>query len=268
MSALAAVVQMVSGPDPDTNLAQAGRLLAEAARAGARLAVLPENVACMTPDLHRLQVIAEPWGAGPIQEALANMARRHGLWLVAGTIPLRAEGGLMTNSTLVFDAQGQVRARYDKIHLFDADVPGGEAHRESASFAAGREVVVLDTPVGRLGLAVCYDLRFPELFRAMAAQGAELFALPAAFTHATGVAHWDVLLRARAIENQCYMLASGQGGQHFEGRRTFGHSQIIDPWGEVLAGHAEGPGLVVASIDLQAQHELRERLPVLRHRVM
>jgi len=268
MNAKVAVIQMVSGADVETNLRQATHLLAKAAEAGAVLAVLPENFACMTPDMAHLRSLAEREGEGPIQQALAAMARRHGLWLVGGTLPLHAGEGRLTNTTLVFDAHGERVARYDKIHLFDVDVPGGEVHRESAHFAPGRRVVVLDSPVGRLGLAVCYDLRFPELFRAMAAQGAELIALPAAFTYTTGMAHWEVLLRARAIENLCYVLASAQGGQHFEGRRTFGHSQVIGPWGEVLATHAEGPGLAVAELDRPAQAALRERFPVLLHRVM
>ncbi len=287
---LAAVIQMVSGPDVAANLAEADRLLGEAAQAGARLAVLPENFACMTPRVAELHTLAETHGDGPIQRALAAMARRHGLWLVAGTIPLWAGDGRlgqaplprsgqspwmadgcetrMSNACLVFDAEGREVARYDKIHLFDVDVPGGESHRESAHFAPGREGVVLDTPIGRLGLAVCYDLRFPELFRRLLEQGAELFALPAAFTHATGLAHWEVLLRVRAIENQCYVLAAAQGGEHFEGRRTFGHSQVIDPWGTVLACHANGPGLALAGIDGATQRALRERFPVLKHRVL
>ncbi|MGB9670628.1 MAG: carbon-nitrogen hydrolase family protein [Halothiobacillaceae bacterium] len=268
MTARVAVIQMVSGADVEANLEQAARLLAEAAGAKAKLAVLPENVACMTPNMAQLHAIAEREGEGPIQAALAKMARDNGLWLVAGTVPLRTDDERLTNTTLVFDEQGCKVARYDKIHLFDVDVPGGESHRESAHFASGHEVVVLDTPIGRLGLAVCFDLRFPELFRTMAAQGAELIALPAAFTHATGLAHWEVLLRARAIENQCFLLASAQGGLHFEGRRTFGHSQVIGPWGEVLALHAEGPGLASAPIDRNAQRELRERFPVLAHRVL
>ncbi|MDM7323195.1 MAG: carbon-nitrogen hydrolase family protein [Gammaproteobacteria bacterium] len=270
MTAQVAVIQMVSSAHVATNLDQARRLLAKAAQAGARLAVLPENVACMTPDMAQLHIIAEQEGDGPIQQALAAMARRHRLWLVAGTIPLLAADGRLTNTCLVFDDTGQRVARYDKIHLFDVDVPGGEVHRESAYFAPGREVVVLDTPVGRLGLAVCFDLRFPELFRAMVAQGAELIALPAAFTYATGRVHWEVLLRARAIENLCFVLASAQGGLHFPGRMTFGHSQIIGPWGEVLACHAQGPGLALAPLDRNAQRELRRRFPVLAlaHRVL
>ncbi|MGK0673468.1 MAG: carbon-nitrogen hydrolase family protein [Halothiobacillaceae bacterium] len=268
MTIQVAVIQMVSGADVEANLEQAAGLLARAADAGAKLAVLPENVACMTSDMERLHALAEREGKGPIQAALARMAHDHGLWLVAGTLPLRTDEGRLTNTTLVFDAQGRKVARYDKIHLFDVSVPGGESHQESAHFAPGREVVVLDTPVGRLGLAICYDLRFPELFRAMAMQGMELIALPAAFTHVTGRAHWEVLLRARAIENQCFLLASAQGGLHFPGRQTFGHSQIIGPWGEVLACHPEGSGLALATLDRNAQRKLRERFPVLAHRVL
>ena len=262
----AAVIQMVSHDKVDANLAEADRLLAEAARAGARLAILPENFACMTAQPEVLHAMAEPASGGPIQQHLAEMARRHALWLVAGTLPLQSDDGRLSNATLVFDDQGRHVARYDKIHLFDVAIPGGENHRESMHFAPGERVVVVDTPVGRLGLAVCYDLRFPELFRALVDQGAELFALPAAFTHTTGRAHWDALLRARAIENQCFMLASAQGGQHFAGRTTWGHSQIIDPWGEMLACHADGPGLAFANLDLNTLRALREQFPVLSHR--
>lgn len=268
MTPKVAVIQMVSGPDVEANLAAAACLVAEAAAAGAKLAVLPENLACMTPDMHRLQAIAEAPGQGPLQSTLADMARRHRLWLVAGTIPLCAADGRMTNTCLIFDEAGGQVARYDKIHLFDVDIPGGELHRESTCFAPGREVVVLDTPVGRLGLAICYDLRFPELFRAMIDRDAELIALPAAFTYTTGKAHWEVLLRARAIENQCFMLAAAQGGRHFPGRETFGHSLILGPWGEVLAGHAKGPGIALATLDREAQRALRTRFPVLAHRVL
>jgi len=262
----AAVIQMKSTPDVASNLAWANGLLAQAARRGAQLAVLPENFACMTPQVEQLHAIAEDFGHGPIQEALAQMAKRHGLWLVGGSLPLRTEDGRLSNTCLVFDERGVLQRRYDKIHLFDVSIPGGETHQESAHFAPGQAVIVIDSPVGRLGLAVCYDLRFPELFRQMLAQDVEVIALPAAFTHATGRAHWDVLLRARAIENQCFVLAAAQGGEHFAGRQTFGHSQIIDPWGRVLSQHAHGWGLALGNIDRIQQSALRMRFPVLHHR--
>lgn len=264
----AAVIQMKSSSNIADNLAWANGLIAQAAKRGAQLAVLPENFACMTPHVEQLHGIAEDFGYGPIQEALARMAQRHGLWLVGGTVPLRNYDGRLSNACLVFDERGVLQRRYDKIHLFDVSVPGGETHQESAHFAPGHEVIVINSPVGRLGLAVCYDLRFPELFRQMLAQDVEVIALPAAFTHATGQAHWDVLLRARAIENQCFILAAAQGGEHFTGRRTFGHSQIIDPWGRVLGTHAYGWGLALGEIDREQQSALRMRFPVLRHRLL
>jgi len=213
-----------------------------------------------------LPKVAEDFGYGPIQDALAHMANRHGVWLVGGTLPLRNGDGRLSNACLVFDERGILQRRYNKIHLFDVSVPSGETHQESAHFSPGHEVVVIDSPVGRLGLAICYDLRFPELFRLMLAQDVEVIALPAAFTHATGQAHWDVLLRARAIENQCYVLAAAQGGEHFPGRKTFGHSQIIDPWGTVINEHAHGWGLAIGNIDRVQQGELRTHFPALRHR--
>ncbi|MEW5838474.1 MAG: carbon-nitrogen hydrolase family protein [Pseudomonadota bacterium] len=266
MSTQAAVIQMRSCSDVQRNLAWADLLLAQAAGRGAALAVLPENFACMTPLPEHLQRVAEDFGAGPIQDFLVRMARKHKLWLVGGTLPLRTHDGRLSNTCLVFDDQGWLQRRYDKIHLFDVSIPDAESHCESAHFLAGHEVIVINSPIGRLGLAICYDLRFPELFRQMLHQGVEAVALPAAFTHATGKAHWEVLLRARAIENQCFMLAAAQEGEHFAGRRTFGHSQIIDPWGKILQQQSHGWGLAVAPIDRAQQQALREHFPVLRHR--
>ena len=265
---LAAVIQRRSSPDVARNLAWMDLLLAQAAGRGAQLAVLPENFACMTPQPEQLHTIAEDFGTGLIQDALVRMARKHGLWLVGGTLPLRTNDGRLSNTCLVFDEQGWLQRRYDKIHLFDVSIPGGESHQESTHFAAGHEVIVINSPLGRLGLAVCYDLRFPELFRQMLMQGAEVIALPAAFTHATGKAHWEILLRARAIENQCFMLAAAQEGEYFPGRQTYGHSLIIDPWGVSLSEQAHGWGLAVAPIDRAQQQNLREHFPVLRHRCL
>ncbi len=266
MKTTAAVIQMKSTADVARNLAWADLLLAQAAGRGAQLAVLPENFACMTPSPSQLDAVAEDFGCGPIQSALVRMAQRHGLWLVGGTLPLRSCDGRLSNTCLVYDNRGILQRRYDKIHLFDVNVPGGETHQESAHFAPGHEVIVINSPVGRLGLAVCYDLRFPELFRQMLTQNVEVIALPAAFTLATGQAHWEVLLRARAIENQCFVLAAAQSGEHFAGRTTYGHSQIIDPWGRVLSQHAHGWGLAVSSIDREQQFALRTGFPVLHHR--
>lgn len=277
MSAPAAVprvaaLQMRSGAEVDANLREADALLARARDEGAALAVLPENFAFMGAHERDKLAVAEAPDAGPIQDFLAAAARRLGLWLVAGTVPLRTpDPGRVAAACLVYDAGGARVARYDKIHLFDVDVPaaGGaaERYRESASIAPGAPAPVLvDTPAGRLGLSVCYDLRFPELYRALAAAGAELLAVPSAFTARTGEAHWEPLLRARAIENQCYVVAPGQGGEHPGGRRSWGHSLIADPWGRVLAQCGEGAGVAVAPVPREALQNLRASFPVLRHR--
>jgi nitrilase len=265
MTARIAVLQMRSGADVAANLARADALLGEAAATGAVLAVLPENFAAMGSGATRL-AHAEAPGSGPIQRALATAARAHRLWVVGGTVPLAAADGKVRAACLVFDADGLQVARYDKLHLFDVDVPGGERHRESEAVEPGAGPVVVDTPVGRLGLSVCYDLRFPELYRALVAQGATLFAVPAAFTAATGAAHWEVLLRARAIEDQCFVLAAAQHGEHPGGRLTHGDSMIVDPWGTVLARKASGEGVVCADIDPAGLVGLRRSFPVLVHR--
>ncbi len=265
MTTRVAVLQMQSGADVAANLAAAESLLGAAAAAGARLAVLPENFAAMGEGASKL-AHAEMPGDGPIQRALAASARRHGLWIVAGTLPLLAAAGKVRAACLVFDASGLQVARYDKMHLFDVDVPGGETHRESAATEPGTQLVLVDTPVGRLGLSVCYDLRFPELYRGLVAQGATLFAVPAAFTATTGAAHWEVLLRARAIEDQCVVLAAAQHGEHPGGRRTHGDSMIVDPWGTILARKATGDGVICADIDPAGLVGLRRSFPVLVHR--
>jgi nitrilase len=263
-----AALQMTSSADVADNLATADRLLGEAAAQGARIAVLPENFAFMgRNDADKLRV-AEADGSGPIQQALASAAQRHGLWVVAGTVPLTVPGEpRVAAACLVFDAEGRRVARYDKIHLFDVDLPGrNEAYRESANVAPGADPVVLDTPVGRLGLAICYDVRFPELFRTMSAAGAEWFVLPSAFTVPTGRAHWEVLLRARAIENLAFLVAAAQSGFHASGRETHGDSLIVDYWGTVLARLPRGTGVVTAQFDRPGQAAARANFPALRHR--
>jgi nitrilase len=259
-----AAVQTVSGPDVAENLRVAGALVAEAAAAGARLVALPEYFPLITADETVKVAIREREGQGPLQDFLREAAVRHGIWLVGGTIPLVAEAGdKVRNSTLVYDDRGRQVARYDKIHLFGFR-RGEERYDEAATIEAGREVVTFDAPFGRVGLSVCYDLRFPELFRAMGE--VDLILMPAAFTFTTGRAHWEVLLRARAIENQCYLMAPAQGGRHPSGRVTWGHSLIVDPWGEVLACRDEGPGVVWADLDRSRIAAVRESLPALRHR--
>src|SRR6185295_15187325 len=260
-----AAIQMTSGHDIEINLDHAGRFLADSARLGASLAALPENFAFMGQDSGDKRAVAEPDGAGRIQNFLADTARRLKIWIVGGTVPLRQDAdGRVAAACLVYKSDGQRAARYDKIHLFDVDVPGStESHRESAHTVPGRDPRVVETPVGKLGLSVCYDMRFPELFRVMSRQGADLFVVPAAFTVPTGTAHWETLLRARAIENLCGLIAPAQWGVHPNGRETYGDSMIIDHWGKVLGRMPSGTGCVVADIDAAGRMDARTRFPAL-----
>ena len=262
-----AAVQMSSGPRVPENLDAAGKLIAAAAAAGAKLVVLPENFALMPlNDADRLAA-AEPDGKGPIQDFLAAQARQHHLWLVGGTIPLSTNNAKKVRAAcLVFDDQGKRVARYDKIHLFDVQLDNGEKYQESSGFEPGENIVVVETPYGKLGLAVCYDLRFPELFRRLLEKGAEVFAVPAAFTAHTGQAHWEVLLRARAIENLVYVVAAAQDGRHASGRETFGDSMMVNPWGEVMARLPHGTGHVMADCDHARLQYMRKNLPSINHR--
>lgn len=261
-----AAVQTVSGPEVEANLREVGMLIAQAADLGARLVALPEYFAVISPDEQAKVRIREREGSGPLQDFLREAAVRHGIWLIGGTVPLVSNDATkVRNATLVYDDQGMQVARYDKIHLFGFR-RGEEHYEESATIEPGHEVVSFDAPFGRVGLSVCYDLRFPELFRAMGK--VDLIVLPAAFTYTTGEAHWEVLLRARAIENQCYVLAPAQGGRHPSGRRTFGDTMLIDPWGEVVARRREGPGVVTGDIDLQHIARVRQSLPALAHRTL
>jgi len=264
-----AALQMTSGPEVATNLAVAEALLADAAAAGARLAALPENFAFMGLEDADKRKVAEDDGEGPIQAALAEAARRLGLWIIAGTIPLRLSGeGRVAAASLLFDPEGRRVARYDKIHLFDVDLPGRqESYRESANIAPGKAAIVAETPAGRLGLSVCYDVRFPELYRALSGAGAQLFSVPSAFTAPTGRAHWETLLRARAIENLCYVIAPAQSGVHPSGRETYGDTLIVDYWGRVLRRLPRGRGIVVCDLDLERQARARADFPALAHRV-
>lgn len=263
-----AAIQMTSSANVARNLAVARDLLQQAARQGAAVAVLPENFAFMGMGEADKLAVAEAQGTGPIQDFLAEQARSLGLWIVAGTMPLQVAGETrVAAACLVYDAAGSTVARYDKIHLFDVDVPGKtESHRESRGVRPGTQPVTVDTPAGRLGLAVCYDVRFPELFRELLAQGAEWFTLPSAFTVPTGRAHWELLLRARAVENLCYMVAPAQSGFHENGRETHGDSLIVEPWGRVLARLPRGTGVITAELDLARQRRLRQDFPAVRHR--
>ena len=266
----AAVIQMNSGADVTANLEQARGLLEQAAAAGAVLAAVPENCAFMGAKERDKLAHAEPDGSGPIQQFFADIAARLKLWVLAGTLPIRADDDHVFAASCLYSADGLRAARYDKIHLFDVEVPGssGERYRESNSIAPGAlRTAVTETPLGRLGLSVCYDLRFPELYRALAAEGATLLSVPAAFTAKTGAAHWHTLLKARAVENQCYVLAPGQCGTHPGGRSTYGHSLIIGPWGETLAEvHGDAPGFAIADIDPAHLQAVRDSFPALTHR--
>lgn len=264
-----AAIQMASGPNVNANLLEAGRLIAQAAKGGAGLVVLPENFAIMGMAEHDKVKVREQEGRGPIQTFLAQQAVKHKIWLVGGTIPMVAEDdNKILAACLLYDNKGKLVARYNKIHLFDVSLEeSGERYTESDTIEAGqKEVVVVDTPFGRLGLAICYDLRFPEQFRVMLDKGMELLALPSAFTAITGKAHWEVLVRARAIENLCYVVAAGQGGYHLNGRETHGDSMIVDPWGQVMDRLVRGSGVVSADIDRSKLASIRRNLPAISHR--
>ncbi|MDR0214767.1 MAG: carbon-nitrogen hydrolase family protein [Comamonas sp.] len=268
-----AALQMVSGIHLEANLIQARQLMEQAAGLGAELVVLPEYFCAMgARDTDKI-AYREAFGLGPIQDFMARAARELQLWVVAGTLPLQADDAQhVLNTSLVYSPQGDCVARYDKIHLFRFDNER-EHYAESDVVQAGKQPVVCDIKarngdVWRLGLSVCYDLRFPELYRMLSAQGADLLLVPSAFTYTTGQAHWEILLRARAIENQAYVLAPGQGGTHENGRRTWGHSLLIDPWGEVMALQASGTGVVLGSLSRERMQQVRQQLPALTHRVL
>ena len=265
---ICAAIQMASGPQVSANLLEAEKLISQAAKAGAKLVVLPENFAIMgMNELDKVQV-REQDGNGVIQDFLSATAKKYQTWIVGGTIPLAAaDPGKVRAACLVYDERGQRVGRYDKVHLFDVCVPdSAEEYRESDSVEAGEAICVLDTPFGKLGVAVCYDLRFPEFFRAMSRQTLDIIVIPSAFTAKTGAAHWEILLRARAIENLCYVIAPNQGGFHKNGRQTYGHSMIIDPWGVVLDCYKTGAGFVYADIDKNRLEKTRASFPALEHR--
>ncbi len=261
-----AAIQMASGPNVMGNLNEARRLIGEAAEKGARLVVLPEFFAIMGMSEQDKIGVREQPGQGVIQSFLSETARRHKIWLVGGSIPLAASNpGKVLNSCLVFDEQGKQVARYDKMHLFSMAL-GDERYDEARTIEPGNQVVVVDSPFGRIGLAVCYDLRFPELFRAM--QEVDIIVLPSAFTETTGKMHWEVLVRARAVENLAYVIAAAQGGYHVSGRETHGNSMIVGPWGRVLDRLPRGSGVVIAEVNSAYRDSLRAILPALTHRVL
>ncbi len=260
-----ASLQTVSTPDVSRNLEAAARLITEAAQQGALLVSLPEYFCLMgRSDTDKLGIAEEP-GTGLIQDFLAAQARAQGLWLIGGTLPIRASADRVRNACCVYAPDGTLAARYDKIHLFRFD-NGRESYDEARVLEAGSEPVALQAGPLRVGLSVCYDLRFPELYRRLCVPPCDVLSVPSAFTYTTGRAHWELLLRTRAVENQCYVLAAAQGGLHENGRRTWGHSMIVDPWGEVLAVRPEGEGVVIAEIDLNRIKAVRQQLPALAHR--
>ena len=261
-----AAVQMASGPNVEGNLREAARLIAMAAEQGAMLVALPEHFSIMGMKDRDKVAVREAEGKGPIQEFLSETAKKHKIWLVGGSVPLAASVPTkVRNSCLLYDDKGKMAARYDKIHLFGLDL-GNEHYHEQATIEPGNEVVVAETPFGRVGLSVCYDLRFPELYRAMG--NVDIILVPAAFTETTGKAHWETLIRARAIENQAYVLAPAQGGYHVSGRETHGNSMIVDPWGVILDRLPRGSGVVMAGVNPQYQASLRKSLPALTHRTL
>jgi predicted amidohydrolase len=267
-----AAIQMASGPNVSANLIEVNRQIVSAAQAGAQLIVLPEYFAIMgLEDIDQVK-IAEDDGVGPIQDFLSEQAQKYKVWLISGTVPIKYNGDDSVTdkiyaACLVYNDLGKCVSRYDKIHLFDVHMEAtSETYKESAITQAGDQAIVVATPFGKIGLAICYDLRFPELFRQLVLNGAEIIVLPAAFTAITGKAHWEVLLRARAIENLSYVIASAQGGYHVNGRETHGNSMIIDPWGTILDHLPQGPGYVIADIDLENVKTIRRNFPVLQHR--
>jgi deaminated glutathione amidase len=264
MSKIAAI-QMCSSSDLNENLKTAERLLVEAKNKGAQMVLLPEMFSLIDADKAKIS-IKEPLGSGKIQDFLAYQANRQKLWIVGGTIPIAAKSeSKIQAACLVYDDNGNIVVCYNKIHLFDVSISAHEIYRESDLVEAGNQAIVFDSPFGRIGLAVCYDIRFPELFRHLFQQGAEIFMVPAAFTMKTGQAHWELLARARAVENFCYFVGACQGGTHSTGRKTFGHSMIIDPWGDIQAKLADGVGVITADIDLAYLKNIRKDIPVHKH---
>ncbi|MEI8393152.1 MAG: carbon-nitrogen hydrolase family protein [Rhodospirillaceae bacterium] len=261
----AACIQVCAGPEIGPNVVIASELVRRARDAGADFIALPENVALIVQGRDKVLARVRPESDHPALAAFRDLAQETGAWLLVGSLGIALDDGRVANRSFLLDAAGGVVARYDKIHMFDVDLPGGESYRESATFRPGARAVVADAPFGCIGMTICYDLRFAYLFRALARAGAGILTVPAAFTVPTGRAHWHVLLRARAIETGCFVIAPAQCGTHDEGRQTFGHSLIISPWGEILAEAGEDPGVITARIDMAKVEECRGMVPALRH---
>ncbi|SJL84908.1 carbon-nitrogen hydrolase family protein [Vibrio palustris] len=256
------IVQMTSGPSVMDNLKALEQQVAALANQGAQWIVTPENVILLS-DSKAYHQYAEELGEGPIQQQLSTIAQRYGVWLLIGSFPIQREQGVTTTSILL-DSEGQYQATYDKLHMFDVDVADSHhSYRESDTFLPGEQVVVAKTPFGSLGLSICYDLRFPQLFSELRRQGAEIIVVPAAFTAVTGKAHWEVLLRARAIETQCWIIAAGQTGTHPCGRQTWGHSMVVSPWGEIVSSLEQHTGGLVVEIDPSVLSDIRQAMPII-----
>ena len=259
------LVQMCSGRSVEHNLLDATRLVRKAAAQGARYVQTPEVTTLMDLDRASLLAASQPEEGNPALAHFRSLTRELGLWLHVGSMTIALAGGKLANRSFLISPEGRIAARYDKIHMFDVDLPGGESYKESRNYEPGRLAVLADLPWGPIGLTICYDLRFPYLYRALAKAGARFLAIPAAFTRVTGQAHWHTLVRARAIETQCFVFAAAQGGRHEHGRETFGHSLVVSPWGEILAEGGTEPGVFLADIDLTVQEEARTRVPSLQH---
>ncbi|MGN7999746.1 carbon-nitrogen hydrolase family protein [Sphingomonas sp. 22176] len=262
----AALLQMTSGIDPAANAETLVAAVAQAKAGGAAMLFTPEMSGLVDGNRERALPHYRPEGEDPVLAAVRDAAAKQGVWVHLGSLAVLREDGKLANRAFIIDDAGEIRARYDKMHLFDVDLPTGESWRESNSYTAGAGPVVVDTPLGKLGLAICYDLRFPDLFRTMSDAGATILAVPAAFTRPTGAAHWHVLLRARAIEAAAFAIAAAQTGEHQDGRATYGHSLAIDPWGDVLLDMGDAAGLGFAELDTARLDDVRTRVPVLRHR--
>ena len=262
-----ALVQMLTSTKVEGNLQEVENYIIQAHEEGVSLVVLPENFACMGINDDKLRY-AEVYGQGPIQQRISQLAQKFGLWIIAGTLPIKGSGSKVRASSIVYDDKGLSVARYDKIHLFDVWVSEQESHQESLHVEPGTDLIVVDTPVGKIGLTVCYDLRFSELYQGLLFKGAQLFTVPSAFTTVTGQAHWEILLRARAIENLSYVLAANQCGHHENGRDTYGHTMVVDPWGKIMGQKKSGVGLVLADIDIPKLLQLRKQFPCIEHHVL
>lgn len=261
-----ALIQTNTGIDPLANAAALVASIKEAAAGGATMAFTPEMSGLLDRDRVRAAAEIRSEEDDPVLAAVRVAAARHGIWVHLGSLALRREDGRLANRGFVIDAAGEICARYDKLHLFDVDLPTGESWRESSAYAGGERAVAVDTPIGRLGLSICYDLRFPDLFRALSDAGATILSVPAAFTRPTGAAHWHLLLRARAVEAAAFVVAAAQTGEHQDGRATYGHSLAVDPWGDVLADAGEASGVTFATLDPARLADVRTRIPVLSHR--